>query len=202
MSRPPFLWLSPSILLIRERKQKVFSTEYFEQVQAHSHAQHSKHHLSVGFRIHHSHDEVQNHESYPVHQHDSCPSRSGQRYHQLGQRHRWCIQTIHRARGLIKWLFRLTIQWKTWWYLCRCPGLNQYQRFVGLLPIPSTPVLCYGTMVGPLADLMRAWHVWLNNQDFSSLISPEFVLNEWYPWHPVRTTGVTLCSVWNSSLSL
>ena len=34
-------------------------------------------------------------------------------------------------------------------------------------------------MVGPLADLMRAWHVWLNNQDFSSLISPEFVLNEY-----------------------
>ena len=50
---------------------------------------------------------------------------------------------------------------------------------MGSVPIPSTPVLCYGTMVEPLAELMRAWHVRLNDQDFSSLISPAKVLGEY-----------------------
>ena len=34
-------------------------------------------------------------------------------------------------------------------------------------------------MMDPLAELIRAWHVRLNDQDFSSVISPEYVLDEY-----------------------
>ena len=57
--------------------------------------------------------------------------------------------------------------------------MNQYQLFVGSVAIPTTPVICTGTQVEPLSELMRAWHVRLNDQDFSTLLSPEFFLDEY-----------------------
>jgi len=57
--------------------------------------------------------------------------------------------------------------------------MSQYQLFVGSVAIPTTPVICTGTQVEPLSELLRAWHVRLNDQDFSTLISPEFFLDEY-----------------------
>ena len=57
--------------------------------------------------------------------------------------------------------------------------LNQYQLFVGSVAIPTSPVLVSGTFVEPIAELLRAWHVRLNDQDFSTLLDPDYYLNEY-----------------------
>ena len=57
--------------------------------------------------------------------------------------------------------------------------LNQYQLFIGSVAIPTTPVICTGTQVEPLSELLRAWHVRLNDQDFSTLLHPQFCLDEY-----------------------
>ena len=57
--------------------------------------------------------------------------------------------------------------------------LNQYQLFIGSVAIPTTPVICTGTQIEPLSELLRAWHVRLNDQDFSTLLHPQFCLDEY-----------------------
>ena len=57
--------------------------------------------------------------------------------------------------------------------------LNQYQLFVGSVAIPTSPVLVSGTFVEPIAELLRAWHVRLNDQDFSTLLDPDYYLDEY-----------------------
>ena len=57
--------------------------------------------------------------------------------------------------------------------------MNQYQLFIGSVAIPTTPVICTGTQIEPLSELLRAWHVRLNDQDFSTLLHPQFCLDEY-----------------------
>ena len=56
--------------------------------------------------------------------------------------------------------------------------LNQYQLFVGSIAIPTSPVLVLGTFGEPIAKLLRACHVRLNNQDFSTVLDPDYYLDE------------------------
>ena len=57
--------------------------------------------------------------------------------------------------------------------------LNQYQLFVGSVAIPTSPVLVSGTFVKPIAELLRAWHVRRNDQEFSNLLDPNDYLDEY-----------------------
>ena len=80
--------------------------------------------------------------------------------------------------------------------------MSQYQLFVGSVAIPTTPVICTGTQVEPLAELLRAWHVRLNDQDFSTLMSPEFFLDEYVADHTTNYRSNALYGIELESFSL
>jgi len=80
--------------------------------------------------------------------------------------------------------------------------MNQYQLFVGSVAIPTSPVICTGTQVEPLSELLRAWHVRLNDQDFSTLLSPEFFLDEYVNDHASNYRSNALYGIELESFSL
>ena len=55
---------------------------------------------------------------------------------------------------------------------------HQYQLLVGLVAIPTSPILVLGTFGELIAKLLRACHVRLNNQDFSTVLDPDYYLDE------------------------
>ena len=51
--------------------------------------------------------------------------------------------------------------------------------FIGSVAIPTTLVICTGRQVEPLSELLKTWHIRLNDQDFSTLLHPQFCLDKY-----------------------
>ena len=64
---------------------------------------------------------------------------------------------------------------------------TNYQLFVGSVAIPTTPVQvqtvgntsALGTYTEVTAELLRAWHIRLNDQDMTTLLNPNQVWDEY-----------------------
>ena len=68
--------------------------------------------------------------------------------------------------------------------------LTQYQLFVGSVAVPTSPEIVTGTQVEPITELLRAWHIRLNDQDFSSLMSPSVYLDEYAAGGNYRSNAI------------
>jgi len=72
---------------------------------------------------------------------------------------------------------------------------TNYQLFVGSVAIPTTPVqvqalgntCSQGTFTEVTAELLRSWHIRLNDQDMTTLLDPTKVWDEYQAGHNCRS---------------